>query len=460
MNKINIFACLIGGALALSSCEKYDDLVPAEYHNVLNIKHYGLQKITLYTTGEDPVWNFTVMKGGSEEGYKSSASINVMTEADYKEYSNAENVQAEYLPSEYYEIPETEFSFGAKETYKIVGVKFKAAEIKKLMDNTKKKYALPIVMSSDVSNVNNNIIVAQLNVETPTLGFDLAGGNLFVPGATMTQSGNEKATIEVNVNFSTVNQNFTFDAGVTEASKKVFEEYNATQDGKYNILPEAAYTLKGKGLSFPQDAAQMALSIEVDRTKLKCGEYILPLGISNVSNGHFKVDDKKSVVLVGVKYLPSKLNLTVDQLSTNSVEVGDGSGLAGLIDGDLTGGGYFHSKWSAPVVDSKFGNYIQVNLKAPISSLSFEYYTRVNNGNGAPRNIKLFTSNDGQTWTEWKQINKGLPGGGNMKYSSNIFVSETSFKYVRFAVLQSAAGSLTSGGGTYFNLHELTFYGN
>lgn len=460
MNKINIFACLMGGVLALSSCEKYDDLVPAQYHNVLNIRDYGLQKVTLYTTGVDPVWNFTIMKGGSEAGYQSSASISVMPEAEFKDYKEINNVLAEYLPEAYYEIPETEFSFAAEETYKIAGVKFKVSEIKELMKKTGKKYALPIVMNSDVSNVNNNLIIAQLNVETPTLGFDLAGGNLFVPGATMTQSGAEKATIEVNVEFSTVNQEFTFDAAVTEKSKKIFEEYNATHNGKYTILPEGSYTFNGKGLSFPQDATEMALSIEVDRTKLSCGEYILPLAISNVSNSHFEVESKKEVVLVGVKYLPSKLNLTVDQLSANSIQQNDGTGLAGLIDGDLTGDGYFHSKWDTPVVDAKYGNYIQVNLKTPIKSLSFEYYTRVNNGAGAPTDIKLFTSNDGQTWTEWKHIDKGLPLGGNMKYSSNIFTSENSFQYVRFAVLQSAAGSLTTGGGKYFNLHELTFYGN
>lgn len=31
-------ACVLGGTLALSSCEKYDELFPAQYHCVLNIK--------------------------------------------------------------------------------------------------------------------------------------------------------------------------------------------------------------------------------------------------------------------------------------------------------------------------------------------------------------------------------------------------------------------------------------
>lgn len=31
-------ACVLGGTLALSSCEKYDELFPEQYHCVLNIK--------------------------------------------------------------------------------------------------------------------------------------------------------------------------------------------------------------------------------------------------------------------------------------------------------------------------------------------------------------------------------------------------------------------------------------
>lgn len=202
----------------------------------------------------------------------------------------------------------------------------------------------------------------------------------------------------------------------------------------------------------------MTLSVSIDPSKMSCGEYILPLHLSNLSNKHFEVDEDNGVILLGVKYIPNKLNLTVDQLKTNSVEVGDGSGLAGLIDGDTTGGGYFHSKWSSPVMDATYGNYVDVDFRKELHSLSFDYWTRFQNGNGAPRRIKLFTSKDGKTWKEWKEINKGLPGGGHQKYSSSIFTHEEGFTHIRFAVIESAAGNLTTT-AKYFNLHELTFFG-
>lgn len=40
-------ACVLGGTLALSSCEKYDELFPAQYHCVLNIKDAGIRNTEL-----------------------------------------------------------------------------------------------------------------------------------------------------------------------------------------------------------------------------------------------------------------------------------------------------------------------------------------------------------------------------------------------------------------------------
>ena len=202
----------------------------------------------------------------------------------------------------------------------------------------------------------------------------------------------------------------------------------------------------------------MILSVTIDASKLSCGEYILPLHLCNLSNKHFETDTQNDIVLLGVKYVLKKLDVKVNQLSTNSVEDGDGTGLSGLIDGDLEGSGYFHSKWSAPVQDAVYGNYIDLNIGKTLHSLSFDYWTRKQNGNGAPQRISLFVSNNGKDWRQLKEITQGLPSSGNTKYSSAIFTDEEGFSYVRFAVLVSAAGDMTNS-QSYFNLHELTFYG-
>ena len=314
------------------------------------------------------------------------------------------------------------------------------------------------MVSSDCT-VKNNLLLIQLDVETPTIAFNLADGNKFAMVSSFTSSDPQTQTAEFNVTFPMPNQwDFTFDANTDEQAMQAFDEYNAKFDNKFTLLPEKAYKFNGKGISFPKDATSMSLSVTIDASKLSCGEYILPLHLCNLSNKNFETDTQNDIVLLGVKYVPKKLDLKVSQLSTNSVEDGDGTGLSGLIDGDLEGTGYFHSKWSAPVQDAVYGNYIDLNIGKTLHSLSFDYWTRKQNGNGAPRFISLFVSDDGSIWRKLQDINKGLPGSGNTKYSSAIFTDEEGFSYVRFAVLVSAAGDMTNS-ASYFNLHELTFYG-
>ena len=57
-------ACVLGGTLALSSCEKYDELFPAQYHCVLNIKDAGIRNTELYTTEAEGPTLVSIMKTG------------------------------------------------------------------------------------------------------------------------------------------------------------------------------------------------------------------------------------------------------------------------------------------------------------------------------------------------------------------------------------------------------------
>lgn len=62
-------ACVLGGTLALSSCEKYDELFPAQYHCVLNIKDAGIRNTELYTTEAEGTTPVSIMKTGSKGMY-------------------------------------------------------------------------------------------------------------------------------------------------------------------------------------------------------------------------------------------------------------------------------------------------------------------------------------------------------------------------------------------------------
>ena len=87
------------------------------------------------------------------------------------------------------------------------------------------------------------------------------------------------------------------------------------------------------------------------------------------------------------------------------------------------------------MTNATYGNYIDVTLTAPIQSIKLDYWTRFENGNAAPTHIKLFTSVDGNDWTELGEIKSGLPTGANQQYSSPIYRAANPFSHFRFAVL-------------------------
>lgn len=83
----------------------------------------------------------------------------------------------------------------------------------------------------------------------------------------------------------------------------------------------------------------------------------------------------------------------------------DGVGRKGLVDGDHAT--YWHSAyysgysgyWSQDTdYDTTYGITIDIALPEPIQNFHVSYYTRHNNNNGEPREIKYAGSNDGTTW--------------------------------------------------------------
>lgn len=134
--------------------------------------------------------------------------------------------------------------------------------------------------------------------------------------------------------------------------------------------------------------------------------------------------------------------LTVDMLSTNSVQAGDGGGLAALLDGDATT--FFHSQYSPAI----FPAWIDVALTEAVSSFSFGYQNR-NNANGKAQTIEVYGSNDKTNWDLLSTISSGLPTAASSAYTSNEIRSyPTTYTNLRFKVTASG------GGNTFFNMAE------
>lgn len=455
---ITMALCILSGTMAITGCEKYDELFAEQYHRVLNIKNGGIRNIDLYTINATDTIPVSVMKTGSEASISANGMLATMNEADFLSYCTDNDLNYTIIPSDYYILSNNDLSFADTERYKMVNAVLKVRELKKLMDsNPDKHYALPLVLRSMNATVNDSLLIIDPNVIAPTIGFTSAG---YVSAASFTPSGESTASMNIQVDIPVENQwGLTCTIASDETARKSFEAFNAQNGNRYTLLPSAAYTMESEGvITFGEGTKSATLKLTFNRDKISVGEYILPVSISKVGVDGFVLDSGRNIMLLGVSYMPQEVKLSADMFHANSIQQNDGAGYTGLIDG-LGSGKHFHSNYSSPVKDEQYGNYIDVNLKSPLKTIKFDYWTRYDNPNQGPTHLKIFVSSDGTKWTLLDDITSGLPSGANQKYSSKIYTAPESFTKFRFAVLQSLAGNMVSGGG-FFSLGELTLYGN
>ncbi len=457
--KLNrILTALFCSSFVLSGClddgkEEFLD----EYSTFMYFTNSGEQAVTCYKTGDLTAYNVYVYKAGNENSAASDAVVSVMDESQLQIYNGENGTKYTQLPSTCYALEgDLNMSFSGNELYKTLTVNMDADKINAL---SPAEYVVPLVLtSSKTVNEKKNVVFVKPNIVTPTIYFAQTGYVL----TQLSASSPDQITVNIPITMPLSNK-WNFDCKIA-VNQSLLDEYNKKNETNYSLLPVGSYTLEDT-YSFAAGTNTVNAVLTINRSALDMGDYILPIELAECSQNGFEIDQTKNVYLAGVSYMPPQLELTVSMLSANATvsdAYGDGAGLAGLIDGDLTGGGYYHSDYAEGKYDPVYGHYIDVHLNTPVTFIMFDYWTRVSNGNGAPKVIDLYTSNNGTEWTKLSTVSNGLPTEGNQEYISNIFKAQSPFTYFRFAVVQSAAGSLTTegaGSSAYFNLHELSLYG-
>ena len=115
---------------------------------------------------------------------------------------------------------------------------------------------------------------------------------------------------------------------------------------------------------------------------------------------------------------PMGLLTDADQLSSNSIETSEGQQLAGLVDGSIASGNFFHSIWNQAAADEQGFNVaeaypnIAMDLRKAVKEVVIKMWPRRNNKNlvtnNLPGKVSIQASNDGQEWTQIDTINTTL----------------------------------------------------
>lgn len=431
MNKKILYIACFALTLMGTSCENYDNLIPSEYDKILSLKESGEQALTLYNTGEDGEYIFTIMKGGNDPHAISSVDISIMDEVELASYSELVGKQYSLLPSELYEVKNSSLEFKSSDTFLKGSVVLKTTQIKDLIESNDLNYVLPLIISSKMDSINSqrNTVILQPNIVVPVISF-------LDKEATVNIVGDKgEYELQLALPFESL-WDFECEVAVDE---KTIPDY-------YELIKAEDYTIENNGkIEFKKGSkTSEAIKITFNNRDVFGSAYVLPLKISNISMDGF--NKQESPLNVYGAY--NKVPLTVDMLSTNAQETTEGP-IENLIDGNPAT--YFHSSWSKSIDEA---HYFQVKLNEALSMCRFDYQNR-NNANGKPQEVKIMVSADGNNWEELAHLESGLPTGGGSKYSSQAYSAKKPFTYFRFVVYKTNGGSAP----TFFNMAEFSLYG-
>lgn len=447
MKKRIIFASLIGLLVLGTSCEDKRDEFLSDYATSMYFRNSDTQEQDCYITGDPTSYTVSVVKAGSDLAASSDASVSLMSEAQLEAYNDDNVTNYSLLPANCYTLTgDLNMNFVSDDLYQTFDVVFDPASI---YDLPSANYVVPFVLnSSKTVNEKKNVLLVKPNAIIPTIYFEKSGFST----TSLSKNGPDKVTLDLPVIIPVANK-WDFDCTIN-VDKELLDTYNAEHHTSYQMLPADAYIIN-KTFKFDMGTTVTKNTVTVDKTKLSMGEYVLPLKLAECTQPYFQIDDEKNACLFSVIYTPAEIPLTLDMLSSNATLDGDGTGLTGLFDG-RAGGKHWHSYYSSEVLDAVYGYYIDFKLPAPIQYFAFDLWAHFENASGAPSKVVLFTSNDGTTWSKWTTVNMKLSNGDD-EYNSSVFQSEGTFKYLRFSVIESNAGDVTTG--SFWNCGEMKIYG-
>lgn len=390
---------LTGSLVLLGACSesKYElqNLVPDEYHKIMYVNNSGKQEVTLYDTEADNHYTFSVFKAGSDPDQTANVSVGILTQTEVdSEYSEPEGVNYKVISADCYSLDATNLAFSTADRYKLVNISLKPQNVKTIMETDPSAvWVLPLQLTSDTDSINadkNGLFLQISGVITPTLGFT----NTDVAIASYNY-GTTAITAKIAMGLDTDNQwDIVCNFGVDE---DYIAEYNADNGTSFKLLPEGAYTLP-ESMTLTSGITNTELTVTVNSTELKTGDYMLPIRITEISQ--FEIFEKKAIYPLTIRIMGTALDRTGWTGEANTEELaGEGTnGKAGCaLDGNIST--YWHSVWLS-------GNWVSLPFEIIVDTQTEHTFTqfglqqRQHESCTDTKSGKFYVSSDKKNWTE------------------------------------------------------------
>ena len=248
-------------------------------------------------------------------------------------------------------------------------------------------------------------------------------------------------------------------APATPGAGHITLQWEAPEDVDYSKVKITYYDKVTKENKEIEIDGFKTTSAIIDDTYQCAGEY----SFTFKTYGPTGMETESPVIITGTSGEASELErviLTVDMLSANATQDGDGGGLPALIDGK--GGTYYHSRWQDPVVSE--AHYVQIKLNKPLQGLRFEYDARqtgINNG-GDVTIATIYGSTNGEYFESMgtEEFNLPTSNGGHATAKNNVN-GKQAYNYIRFTPTgrrNQATLDYTNANKAWWNMAEMYLY--
>ena len=248
-------------------------------------------------------------------------------------------------------------------------------------------------------------------------------------------------------------------ATATPGAGHITLQWEAPEDVDYSKVKITYYDKVTKENKEIEIDGFKTTSAIIDDTYQCAGEY----SFTFKTYGPTGMETESPVIITGTSGEASELErviLTVDMLSANATQDGDGGGLPALIDGK--GGTYYHSRWQDPVVSE--AHYVQIKLNKPLQGLRFEYDARqtgINNG-GDVTIATIYGSTNGEYFESMgtEEFNLPTSNGGHATAKNNVNGKQV-YNYIRFTPTgrrNQATLDYTNANKAWWNMAEMYLY--
>lgn len=420
-------------AFGATSCEDPGDpqFENDEFTSVLYLKDYGQVPVDFYNVNEDIIYSTGIGKGGTDPSIERSGLLNVFTQEEMDMYNLENGTDFIILPADCYEFTQ-DYSFdGAMENQPVnISLKTVIGELAKDI-----QYVLPIRLTSSEYNVNEkrNTLLLLPNIITPEVSL---GENGKLSPVSFSVHDNTvmtgKCPITLNLNAANTKWNFTVACETDqEILKAKVSQFSSENGMEYKLLPTGNYTLP----TFIFNAeSNITFDVEVNRTDLSAGDYLLPIILKGVTGMPFDVASDR-ICFVHVR-IDNKINLDIKNLYTNSSE--NDQSLAAVINGQTDDNGW-QSMWysqdtSNPKCDPKYGVYIDIKNITQISEMAKLVLT-IKTTHNNPKHIQFYTGTS-EADLELVHENKNCyPNSNSNKVYDTGYLNMTGSSMIRIAFI-------------------------